>query len=92
MSQSDSGSKTWWVFAGLVGIAAVVLLPGQRTSLVGALPFLFLLACPLLHRFAHGGHGARGSHRHGNRDSVAASSQEGTARDLDRLTRNRRDL
>jgi hypothetical protein len=30
------------------------------------LPFLLILACPLLHMFGHGGHGRHGSHgRHG---------------------------
>jgi hypothetical protein len=31
---------------------------------LGALPFLFLflLACPLLHLFMHGGHGGHGGH------------------------------
>ncbi|MBX6370611.1 MAG: DUF2933 domain-containing protein [Rhodospirillales bacterium] len=31
----------------------------------GALPYLLLLACPLLHLFHHGGHGRE--HHHGSR-------------------------
>ena len=90
MRQNGTGSRTWWVFAGFVVIAAFILLTGQRASLLGALPFLFLLACPLLHRLGHGAHGAHGSHSgNGNRDSSAASVQEGIARDRDRLTQNR---
>lgn len=88
MRQNGAGSRTWWIVAGSIVIVAFVLLPGQRTSLLGALPFLFLLACPLLHRL---GHGAHGGHRHGDRDGFAASAQEGAARDRDQLRRNRRD-
>ena len=34
----------------------------HRVHLLGYLPFLFLLACPLLHMTMHGGHGGHGSH------------------------------
>jgi len=49
----------WIVFA---VIAAFYLLTEHRAHLLGALPFLLLLACPLMHLFMHGGHG----HSHGN--------------------------
>jgi hypothetical protein len=38
------------------------------------LPFLFLLACPLLHLFMHGGHGSHGGHRSSDDDSRGARS------------------
>lgn len=44
----------WIVFA---VIAAFYLLSEHRAHLLGALPFLLLLACPLMHLFMHGGHG-----------------------------------
>ena len=30
--------------------------------LLGALPYLFILACPLMHIFMHHGHGDHGDH------------------------------
>jgi hypothetical protein len=32
--------------------------------LFGALPYLLLLACPLLHLLHHGRHGGHGEHHH----------------------------
>lgn len=48
--------KTWWViFAiGLVGL--VSLLRDHTTHVFSILPFLILLACPLIHLFMHKGH------------------------------------
>jgi hypothetical protein len=34
----------------------------HRVHLLGFLPFLFLLACPLLHMTMHGGHGGHSGH------------------------------
>ena len=53
-----------WVFAGFAVIAAVLLFTEHRAHVLGLLPWLFLLACPLMHLFMHGGHGG---HRHGGR-------------------------
>ena len=53
---------------GLLVIGAVAmyfLLSEHRSHFFGALPFLLLLACPLMHTFMHGGHGEHGG-RHGN--------------------------
>lgn len=41
----------------LGGIAAYFLLTEHLAHVIGALPYLFLLACPLMHIFMHGGHG-----------------------------------
>jgi len=38
-------------------IAAFFLLSEHRAHFFGALPFLLLLACPLMHIFMHHGHG-----------------------------------
>jgi hypothetical protein len=53
------GYMTWlfWAFA-LVG--AYFLVTEHREHLFDYLPYLLLLACPLMHLFGHGGH----SHRH----------------------------
>ena len=53
---------------GLLVIGAVAmyfLLTEHRAHFFGALPFLILLACPLMHVFMHGGHG-HGGHAGGN--------------------------
>lgn len=51
----------WMVFA---AIAAFYLWTEHRAHLLGVLPFLLLLACPLIHMFMHGshGHGDDGEH------------------------------
>lgn len=43
--------------AGFLLIAAFFLSTEHRAHLFGVLPFLLILACPLLHVFMHGGHG-----------------------------------
>ncbi|HSE05673.1 MAG TPA: DUF2933 domain-containing protein [Methylomirabilota bacterium] len=58
----------WWVLLAFFGIAAVFVLAEHRAHLWGVVPWLLLLACPLLHFFMHGGHGGHGpggSHGHG---------------------------
>lgn len=45
----------------MAAVAAVFLLGEHRAHVLGALPFLLVLACPLMHLFMH--HGHRG-HRH----------------------------
>lgn len=49
----------------IFAIIALVLLWGEhKVHLLGALPWLVLLACPLIHIFMHDGHGGHGGHRH----------------------------
>lgn len=43
-------------------IAAFFLLSEHRAHFFGALPFLLLLACPLMHLFMHHGHGGQQGH------------------------------
>lgn len=53
---------------GLIVIGAIAgyfLLTEHLAHVVGALPLLLLLACPLMHVFMHHGHGGHG-HHHGN--------------------------
>lgn len=47
-----------WAVAGFLAIAAFFLLTEHRAHLLGALPWLLLLACPFLHFFMHGSHGS----------------------------------
>ena len=41
-------------------VLAYLFFGEHRVHLLGYLPFLFLLACPLLHMTMHGGHGGHG--------------------------------
>lgn len=41
----------------ILAILGFFLLTEHRAHLFGALPYVFLLACPLLHLFLHGRHG-----------------------------------
>lgn len=49
------------VFLVFVGLAAVLLIVEHRLHVLGYLPWLILLACPLMHVFMHRGHGHKGS-------------------------------
>ncbi len=44
------------VLLGFLAIAGFFLLTEHRAHLLGALPFVLLALCPLLHLFGHGGH------------------------------------
>ena len=53
-------SRSGLVFLGFVAIALFFLWEEHKAHILGALPFILLLLCPLLHLF-HGGHGGHGS-------------------------------
>lgn len=57
-----SRSRSRWIFFLFALIALFFLVSEHRAHLFGALPYLLLLACPLLHLFH--GHGHHGAHRH----------------------------
>ena len=70
MPESNSHSRSWWAFAGFVAIAGFLLFTEHRAHVFGALPYLFLLACPFLHMFGHSGHGGHGGQgENANRDT-----------------------
>jgi hypothetical protein len=56
------------------GVAAYFLLTEHLAHVVGALPLLLLLACPLMHVFMHGGHGHH--HHHGNNYSDRTNNSD----------------
>ena len=78
--QQTGGSRTKIVFAILLAIAAFFLLTEHRAHLLGYLPFILLLACPLLHMFHHGGHGGHGGHAHGADDAPRRDDAQQTPR------------
>ena len=55
--------RTRWAFLGFVAIAAFFLFTEHRAHVYQFLPFVLLLACPLMHLFMHHGHG-HGHARH----------------------------
>ena len=58
-SKSVTNLLAWIGAAGLVA----VLLKDHALHVTRVLPFLFLMACPLLHVFHHGGHASHGGER-----------------------------
>ena len=59
---AGGGGAGRWVFWGFVLIAGYFLLTEHQAHVIQALPYLLVLACPLLHFFHHGGHGGHGRH------------------------------
>lgn len=56
-------SRSTWVLIGFLAIAAYFLVSEHRAHFLAYLPFVLLLACPLLHLLhGHGGHGSHASH------------------------------
>lgn len=51
------------MFYGFLAFAGLLLFTEHRAHLLGILPYLVLLACPLMHLFMHHGHGGHG-HNH----------------------------
>lgn len=82
MTQHRSHEGTPWRFrwilalSGFLLAAAFLLWTEHRAHILGALPYLILLLCPVLHLLMHGGHRhgghgeqgepGNGTHRHGD--------------------------
>lgn len=62
-----------WILVAFLAIAAFFLFTEHRAHLLGALPFLLLLACPLMHLFMHHGHGNHDQHTHHHESSEGES-------------------
>ena len=52
-----------WIFYGFLTFIGFLLFTEHRAHVLGILPYLILLACPLMHMFMHRGHGG---HDHNN--------------------------
>ncbi len=68
-AEHDSGDRTsFWrskagvVTCGFLLIGAFFLLTEHWAHVLGVLPYLLILACPLMHLFMHKGHGSHGGH------------------------------
>jgi hypothetical protein len=71
LENRDSPQRNIWsrpniVLIAFLAIAGFYLIAEHRAHVFGYLPFLLLLACPLLHMFMHRGHGG-GSTRSADR-------------------------
>lgn len=63
MDPELNSSRTRIVFFLFLAIALFFLLTEHRAHVFGLLPYLLVLACPLMHLFHHGSHGGhQGSH------------------------------
>ena len=59
----NSGRLFNWILVGFFLVASYFLIAEHKAHLSGILyylPFLLLLACPLMHVFMHHGHGSHG--------------------------------
>ena len=83
-AQHDSAPTGFWRSRYAIGllvfgaIAAYFLLSEHRAHFFGALPFLLLLACPLMHVFMHGGHGGHGGGHAGHGGGKQAADTPAT--------------
>lgn len=63
---SANGAPSWWrtrtgiAVIGFALVAAFYVLREHWGHAFGALPYLILLACPVMHLFMHHGHGGGG--------------------------------
>ena len=62
-------SRANMVLLGFLAIAGYFLVTEHWAHIVPFLPWLLLLACPLMHVFMHGGHGGHGGGRNNPGDS-----------------------
>jgi Protein of unknown function (DUF2933) len=53
-------SRGQWVFYGFLIAVGFLLFTEHRAHVLGILPYLILLACPLMHLFMHHDHGGHG--------------------------------
>lgn len=78
--EGHDGAPSFWSSRYAIGllvigaVAAYFLLTEHLAHVVGALPYLLLLACPLMHVFMHGGHGGHGHHHQSKHDNADDSN------------------
>ena len=73
--RAQRGAASPWIFAGFLAVAGFFFFTEHRAHLMGALPFVLLALCPLMHLL-------HGRHRHGrgagaDRESGAPASSDG---------------
>ena len=74
---APSNPRFKWVLMGFVAIAGFLLFTEHQAHVIGALPYLILLACPLMHLFMHRGHGHHAGHgEHARRSEERSKGAE----------------
>jgi len=74
-----SSNRSKWVLIGFLLVAGFFLFTEHRAHLLGFLPYLLFLACPLMHLFHHG-HGNHGSSKSAASNISQAQEQPGEKR------------
>lgn len=75
MNGEESSSRPWILtlpglaVCGALLVIAILLLTEHRAHTIAALPYLLLLACPVLHLSMHHGHGGSRRDEHGSHPS-----------------------
>jgi hypothetical protein len=59
-----------------LAIAVTLFAYEHRAHLLGWLPFLFLLACPVMHLFMHGRHGNHGEEQQSHSNNSSSAERE----------------
>jgi hypothetical protein len=65
-------SRAGLVLIGFLVIAGALLFTEHRAHVLGALIFLPLLLCPLMHMFMHGGHGGDAAGKENNPERTSS--------------------
>lgn len=87
---STGNNVSRWIFWAFILIAGFFLITEHRAHLFGILPYLLLLACPLMHLFhGHGGHGGHRNHNEAQTDHQ--SDRESTVSSIGSTPKTGRD-
>lgn len=63
------GKYRFWIgVAVFLAVALFLLWEEHKVHIMGAVPWLILALCPLMHVFMHGGHGRHGGGKDGRDD------------------------
>ena len=60
-----------------LAVAGFLLWEEHRAHLLGVLPYVLLLLCPVVHLFMHRGHGGHGHHHHNAQRSAGPRRGDG---------------
>jgi hypothetical protein len=69
-------SKAGIVTCGFLLIGTFFLLTEHWAHVLGVLPYLLILACPLMHLFMHRGHGRQSEHHNGSTKRMSNSGAD----------------
>jgi hypothetical protein len=64
---SSSRSRAKWILIAFLAVVGFFLFTEHKAHVLGALPYLLLFACPLMHLFMHHGHSEDRHHGEGNK-------------------------